>query len=278
MKTLFSQGASHTTRLFIAAVMSCVLMFIDNHQHHLEGLRKAIGAFITPIVYVADIPGDFFAWSGEKLMTRSQLRQENSRLKSESLILKAQLQKFVALQAENARLRNLLGNENKSIERRLVAEIIQIDSDPFSLRFLINKGSMHDIFVGQTVIDAKGIVGQVVEVSPATARVLMISDVTHAIPVRVNRNGVRSTVVGTGQLNLLALQFVPETTDIKVGDLLLSSGLGQRFPDGYPVGTVTSVQRDPGQDYVRIFASPAARLERNALVLLVWPEKKVESN
>ncbi|MCW8878820.1 MAG: rod shape-determining protein MreC [Kangiellaceae bacterium] len=276
MKTLFAQGTSHTTRLFIAVVLSCALMFIDHHQQHLKGLRKAIGTFITPIVFLAEIPGEFFAWGGENLMTRSQLRQENTRLKNESLILKAQLQQFVSIQAENARLRNLLGNVNRQVERRLVAEIIQIDSDPFSLRFLINKGSTDDVFVGQTVIDAYGIVGQVVEVTAMTARVLMISDATHAIPVRVNRNGVRANLIGTGQINTLALEFVPDTTDIKVGDLLLSSGLGERFPDGYPVATVTHVSHNPGEDYATIWATPSAHLEQSALVLLVWTDKKQE--
>ena len=245
-------------------------MFADHHQQHLKGLRKAISTFITPIVFLADMPGDFFAWGGEKLMTRSQLSRENSRLKDESLILKAQLQKFVALQAENARLRNLLGTENKQVERRLVAEIIHIEDDPFSLKFMINKGSRHDVYVGQTVIDSKGIVGQVVEVSLTNSRVLMIADASHAIPVRVNRNGVRATVIGTGEINRLALQFVPDTTDIKVGDILLSSGLGLRFPDGHPVGTVYSVEHDPGEAFARILATPAANLEQSAPVLLVW--------
>ena len=248
-------------------------MFVDHHRHHLQGLRNFLGTLITPIIYLSDIPAEFFAWGGENLMTRSQLRQQNNQLKNEALVLRAQLQKFVAIQAENARLRNLLGNENRQVERRLVAEIIQIDSDPFSLRFLINKGSSHDVYIGQTVIDAYGIVGQVVEVTPYTSRVLMISDVTHAIPVRVNRNGVRATLVGTGEINTLALQYVPQTTDIKAGDLLLSSGLGERFPDGIPVATVSEVIADPGENYSRIIAKPVAKLEQSALVLLVWTEQ-----
>lgn len=253
-------------------------MFVDHHQQHLKGLRKAIATFVTPIVFLADLPGDLFAWGGENLMSRSYLRQENARLKDEALILKAQLQKYIALQAENARLRNLMGTENKQVERRMVAEIIRLDSDPFSLKFMINKGTLHDVFVGQTVIDAYGIIGQVVEVSLATSRVLMITDATHAIPVSVNRNGVRSIAVGTGQINTLVLQFVPDTTDIKVGDILLSSGLGLRFPDGYPVATVSSVKHDPGEAFARIFATPTARLEQSSPVLLVWSDKVSEEN
>ncbi len=248
-------------------------MFIDHHEQHLKGLRKTLATLITPIVYLADIPGEFFSWGGENLITRGQLRQENAHLRDESLILKAQLQTLVGLQAENARLRSLLGAENKWVDKKLVAEIIQIDSDPFSLNFLINKGSSHDVFVGQTVIDAYGIVGQVIEVSPYYSRVLMVTDATHAIPVRVNRNGVRSVLVGTGQIDTLELQFVPDTMDIKVGDLLLSSGLGQKFPDGYPVATVKKVERNPGEAYTRVIATPAAKLAQSSLVLLVWSEK-----
>ncbi len=253
-------------------------MFIDHHQQHLKGLRRAISTFVTPIVYLADLPSDFFAWGGERLMSRSQLNQENGLLRDENLILKAQLQRYIALQAENATLRSLLGTENRQVERRLVAEIIQIDDNPFSMKFMINKGSKHDIYVGQTVIDAFGIIGQVVDVSLVSARVLMITDITHAIPVRVNRNGVRATVIGTGQINQLALEYVPDTTDIKVGDLLLSSGLGLRFPDGYPVATVVSIEHNPGDPFATIFATPTAKLEQTAPVLLVWSNKDVWSS
>ncbi|WP_281282205.1 rod shape-determining protein MreC [Aliikangiella marina] len=271
---MFSQGTSHSTRLFIVVLVSCALMFVDHHQQHLKGVRAALAAFVTPIVYLADIPGEFFAWGGENLVSRSQLRQENARLKDEAVVLKSQLQTLVGLQAENARLRNLLGTESKSVQRKMVAEIIRIDSDPFSMRFLLNKGSMHDVYVGQTVIDAYGIVGQVVEVAAMTSRVLMITDVSHAIPVKVNRNGVRSTLVGTGQINRVELQFVPDTTDIKVGDLLMSSGLGQRFPDGYPVAQVTSVQNSPGAAFAKIVAAPLAKLDQSSLVLLIWSDSQ----
>lgn len=248
-------------------------MFIDHHQQHLSGLRKSIAAVVTPIVYLADIPGDFFTWGGENLMTRSQLRQQNTQLQNENMILKAQLQKFANLQARNVSLRNLLGTQNEQVEKRLVAEIISIDSMPFSLRFVINKGSTNHVYVGQAVIDDQGIIGQVIEVSPLYSRVLMISDATHAIPVHIQRNGIRSILVGTGNVNLLALQYLPDTTDIQVGDILLSSGLGMRFPAGYPVAEVTQVEKKPGESFATILAKPTAKLEKNSPVLLVWSSK-----
>ncbi len=253
-------------------VLSAILIFVDNHKRHLEGFRATLGTLITPILYLADIPREFFTWSGESLVTRSKLRSENKQLKEESRILKAQLQKYITLQAENARLKNLLGTENDFSERRVMAEIIQIDSDPFILDFIINKGALQSVYVGQTVIDSQGIVGQVVSVFPTTSRVLMISDETHAIPVRVARNNVRAIVTGSGQINRLFLKNVTDTTDIQEGDLLLSSGLGQIFPKGYPVAKISQVAHDPGKAYAIIFAKPTAQLEELSSVLLIWSE------
>ena len=252
------------------AVLSTGLMFVDHHEKHLQGFREAIGTLVTPILYLADLPQEFFSWGGENLMSRSQLRKENAQLRDESLILKARQQKYVALQAENSRLRNLLGSERANLDRRLVAEMVEVESDAGRLQFVINKGSNHDLFVGQPVIDAYGIIGQVIDVSFLSARVLMITDADHAIPVRVSRNGVRSIALGTGRIDTLELQHVPDTSDIKVGDLLLSSGLGKRFPDGYPVATVTSVVHNPGAPFAKITAKTIAHMDRSSMVLLLW--------
>lgn len=254
----------------MVVVISVILMFIDHHEKHLQGVRSTIGTFVTPLVYLADIPQEFFSWGGESMMSRSQLRQENQALKAESEILKSQLQKFISLQVENARLRNLLGTQNEILEKRLLAEIIQIDSDPFNLEFIINKGNSHSVYIGQTVIDSQGIVGQVIGVSEFTSRVIMISDSSHAIPIRVARNNARAIVAGSGQINQLFLKNVTDTTDIQVGDTLISSGLGQKFPKGYPVATVTQVIHDPGKAYAIITAKPTARLAQLSSVLLVW--------
>lgn len=248
-------------------------MFVDHHEKHLQGLRNTLGTLMTPVIYLADIPREFSAWGGQSLATRSQLRQENQNLREESRILKSQLQKFIAIQAENSRLRNLLGSENLELEKRLLAEIIHIDDDPFRLDFVINKGSSSGVFEGQTVIDANGVVGQVETVFLTSARVLMISDARHAIPIRVARNNVRSIAAGSGQINQLFLRNVTDTTDIKVGDVLISSGLGQKFPVGYPVATVTEVKHDPGKAYAMITAVPNAKLEQLSSVLLVWTDQ-----
>jgi len=251
-------------------------MLIDNSQQTLKGLRTTMGALVTPIIYLADIPGDFFSWSGENFMSRAKLREENNKLKTEAMVLRAQMLKYVALETENARLRKLLRSERNPLEKRLVAEIIQIDSDPFSRKFMINKGSINDVYIGQVVIDSYGIIGQVAEVGLLNSRVIMLTDAAHAIPVKVARNGNRMIAYGTGKNDSLLLPFVPDTTDIKTGDLLLTSGLGRRFKSGYPVATVTSVERISGQAFSRITASPIAKLDQTASVLIVWSEDDVE--
>lgn len=220
------------------------------------------------------MPGELALWSGERIRSRDELFQENQSLKDEVFILRTQLQKLVSLKAENAQLRNLLGTEQKVEGRRLVAEIINVATDPSVHEILINKGSTHGVYPGQAVLDAFGVMGQVVDVSTFTSRILLITDPRHAIPVRVERSGERSIALGDGQLDYLTLQYVRSTADIQVGDLLLSSGIGERFPDGYPVATVTEVNKEPGEPYMDITAATKAHLARTGQVLLIWPDRE----
>lgn len=230
---------------------------------------------------MADLPGELANWSGERIRGRDDLFKENQSLKDEVFILRTQLQKLVALKAENAQLRNLLGTEKKVEGKRLVAEIINVASDPNTHELLINKGSRDEVYVGQAVLDADGVVGQVISVSLLTSRVLLITDPRHAIPVRVERSGERSIAIGIGQqVDTLRLQYVRNTADIRIGDLILSSGIGERFPDGYPVATIVKIERDPGKRYAVVEASTEAQLARTGQVLLIWPDRdpRTQSN
>lgn len=249
-------------------------MFADHRGQHLDSLRNLLSTFLTPLVYLADLPGELAFWSGERIRSRDELFAENQVLKDEVFILRTQLQKLVSLKAENAQLRNLLGTEQKVEGRRLVAEIINVAGDPAAHEIIINKGQRHDVYRGQAVLDAFGVMGQVTEVSAFTSRVLLITDPRHAIPVRVERSGERSVALGEGELDFVSLQYVRNTADIRVGDLLLSSGIGERFPDGYPVATVINISRNPGEPYARIEASTQAHLARTGQVLLIWPDKE----
>lgn len=191
-------------------------------------------------------------------------------------MLKAKVQKLAALEAENERIRELLNSSALLDETVLVAELIGVSPDPLHHEIIINKGIKDHLIVGQPVLDAEGLMGQVVNVGPTHSRVLLITDATHAIPVQVNRNGVRSIAEGVGVLHELTLRHVSATTDIKVGDLLVSSGLGGRFPQGYPVAEVIEVTIDPGQPFAIVRAQPSAQLDRSRHVLLVFNRHPVE--
>lgn len=224
-----------------------------------------------PIQYTAHLPQQLASWSVNTAVSRDTLLAENERLEREVLLLQRRIQQLAELNAENVRLKALLRSSDLVDERVIIAEIIGIDSDPFRHEVVINKGSTQGLFKGQAVLDAAGLMGQVSSVGLATSRVLLISDMSHGIPVHVARNGVRAIAVGAGTLDTLRLIHVPATADIVAGDLLVSSGLGGRFPKGYPVGTVTHVELNPGRPFARVDAAPAAHLDRSRHVLLVFP-------
>ncbi len=238
--------------------------------------RAALAAVVYPFYWIADIPARVSNWGTESLVSRSTLIEENDRLRGESILLEAQVLQMAALRAENVRLRALLNSSALLQDDVLVAELVGISPDPSRQLVVLNKGSSDGVFAGQPLIDSQGLMGQVVEVTGSSARVLLITDSTHAIPVQVNRNGVRAIVEGVGRLDRLELRHVAATEDIEVGDLLVSSGLGGRFPVGYPVAEVTDVVRDPGQTFARVLARPSAALNRSRHVLLVFTEPAAE--
>jgi rod shape-determining protein MreC len=184
--------------------------------------------------------------------------------------LEAQVQQMAALRAENLRLRALLNSSALLADDVLVAELIGISPDPARHLVVLNKGADDGVFEGQPLIDAQGLMGQVIELAASSSRVLLLTDATHAIPVQVNRNGVRAIAEGIGRLDRLVLRHVASNEDIEVGDLLVSSGLGGRFPVGYPVAVVTEVSRDPGQAFAEVSARPSSALNRSRHVLLVF--------
>jgi rod shape-determining protein MreC len=173
-------------------------------------------------------------------------------------------------------LRSLLLSSETLDDKALIAEVVGVDNDPYRHEVILDRGLADNIEVGLAVIDQTGLMGQIIHVSPFTARALLISDESHATPVQVNRNGIRAIAVGTGALDKLRLIHVPDTSDLQVGDLLVSSGLGGRFPAGYPVGHITYIENDPGQPFATIEAKPASYLDRRSHVLIVQPEVRSE--
>ena len=257
----------------LVTVFSFALIFIDHRSDMLKPVRFTLSIIAAPIQYVAEIPQEIADWSSDTVRSRASLEEENARLQSEVLVLKRRVQKLASTVAENTRLKELMNASDALDDQVLIAEIIGVDPDPYRHEAIVNKGSRDGVYEGQAVLDAEGLMGQVVEVGLVTSRVLLITDATHGVPVHVNRNGVRAIAVGSGKLDLLRLIHVPDTADIVKGDLLVSSGLGGRFPKGYPVGVVTKVEHDPGQPFAIVEAAPMANLDRSRHVLLVFSQE-----
>ena len=252
-------------------MVSIVLMTVDHRHGHLEAVRSVLSTLVYPLQYVVNLPARAGRWMSESFTTRKMLLEENRRLREEHLLLKSKLQRFSVLQEENRRLHELLESSIRIGERVLVAELVEVDLEPFRRKIVINKGQREGVFDGQPVVDSSGVMGQVIHVGPFSSTVLLITDPTHALPVQVNRNGLRTIAVGTGQNDSLLLEHLPTNADIKLGDLIVSSGLGHRFPKGYPVGTVEKIELEPGEPFANVMVTPSADLDRSQEVLLVWP-------
>ncbi|WP_428240222.1 rod shape-determining protein MreC [Gynuella sp.] len=280
MKSIFSHGPHLGYRFLFALLLSGMLMFADLRIPQTDKLKQILGYPLTPILWIANVPSEAVDWSSSTLASREKLMIENESLKAQVLMLQRKTQQLPIIQAENRRLRELVNASEQVSERILAAQLIGLDTDAFSHQVIINKGSEDGVFVGQPVLDATGLMGQVIQIDTYTSRVLLIADANHAVPVEVNRNGLRGVVSGTGDLSQLELIYVPDTADIQVGDLLVTSGLGGRFPQGYPVAVVDSVEHDPGEPFAIIKAKPSAHLNRSKHVLLVFngAEKKFEAN
>lgn len=255
-------------------VLSVALMVVDARFSVLQPVRQQMSRVLIKAYWVTNLPEQFWEGISNQFGSRAELMAENEKLKTEALLLQGRLQKLAALTEQNVRLRELLNSSALVNEKVEVAELIGIDPNPFTHRILINKGERDGVVLGQPVLDARGLMGQVVELMPYTARVLLLTDTTHSIPVQVNRNGLRAIASGTGNPERLELRHVADTADIKEGDLLVSSGLGQRFPAGYPVATVKEVIHDSGQPFAIVRAVPTAALNRSRYMLLVFSDSR----
>ena len=267
---MFNQGPPVHVRVALLLVVSIVLMTLDHRQHHLEGIRSALATVVHPFRYAVSLPAAFGNWASESLTTRVRLVQRNDSLRQQHLVLQARLQRFEALERENARLRELLHSAQKVRNQVLIAELLAVDQDPFKRQVILNKGTRDGVFEGQPLIDAHGVMGQVLHTAPLSSTAVLITDPGHAVPVQVNRNGLRAVARGTGAANRLEVPHIPNSADVRVGDLLVTSGLGQRFPPGYPVARIDAVEKDPSLPYAQVTAEPTAWLERSREVLLVW--------
>ena len=269
-RPIIGRGPSLVARFLLFAAISIALMVADHRNNYLDQVRNTLSAGVYPLQWLVDAPFRASRWMNESVTDRDQLRAENTRLATALRDAQVKLQKFEALTTENQRLRELGDAADDVASRRLIAQIMRVDLDPLRHRVLLNKGQSDGVFKGQPILDAHGVFGQITQVGRHTSEALMISDPEHAIPVRVNRSGLRTIASGTGNLNKLELPFLTGEADIKVGDLLIASGLGGVFPAGYPVGTVSKVERNPAETFATVEAKPLARLDSDYEVVLIW--------
>jgi len=270
MQTLFIRGPSATVRMVVLVVASISLMTVDHRWHSLELVRSALSTLMYPLQYTIDLPIRLVYWADDALSTQQTLLEKNREFEQRHLENRVQLQKLDIIEKENARLRKLLSAIPKTTERLLISEIINVDFDPYRQLILLNKGSSNDVYRGQPIIDAQGIMGQIVHVGLLSSTAMLITDASHAIPVQINRTGQRAIAFGSGTIDQLNLRHLPQSVDIQVGDLLISSGLGGTFPPNFPVAIISKVERPAGEPFALIEAKPHAQLDKSREVLLVW--------
>ncbi len=275
MTSIFANDSSTHRNLIVIVVLSVLLLFVDANLPWLNKPRQILSWIKPAVEFPAYAPGDLVEWFGEHFKSRQVLLDENARLRDQALTMQRRLQKFASLTAENIRLRELLGSSSELDDSVLVAEIIGVDADPFTHAIVLNKGISHGVFEGMPIVDASGLMGQIVSADQFSSQGLLITDARHGISVELVRNGVRAIALGTGSPGRLRLSHVANTADIEVDDILVSSGLGGRFPKGYPVGVVSAVERQIGRQFAEVEVKPLAALDRSRFVLLVFKEQEV---
>lgn len=245
-------------------------MVLDRRLESFSSIRAALSLPLAPFQYVVSWPTQMINTLKSVIITHDNLIEENLKLKTDALLLRSQLQRLVAIESENTYLKALLQSSKQIKSKTLIAELLAVEFEPFVKQVVLNKGSRDGVYVGQPVLDANGVLGQIIQVGPITSRVLLVNDPRSGVAVQNSRNGIRAMAVGDSYSDKIRLRYVPKTADIKQGDLFITSGLGGRYPEGYPVGKVTSVNVDPAHSFVTVFLQPSAHLNSSRQVLLVW--------
>jgi rod shape-determining protein MreC len=257
-------------RCVLYSLLALALIIVDKRYDHLGKIRRLLSVVAYPVQIAVASPFEGWHWFRDSVTTRDALRADKTKLEAELRLAQFRLQRYEALEAETQRLRALRENTVGVTDRFVIGDIMNVDLDAFRERVLVDKGAGDGIYVGQAVLDSGGVFGQVARVGQLTSEVILVSDAAHAIPVQINRNGLRTVAVGTGDTNRLKLPYLPTSADVVAGDLLVTSGLGGGFPAGYPVGTIAEVKRDPAQSLADVDVKPAAALDRSRELLFVW--------
>ena len=268
---LFHKGKSYALGFFCALFLSMAMMICDYRYHCLTVFRNGFSLIVLPVQYVVDYPARMIGWVESLVATKKTLIDENIKLHYQQTILAAELQKLMAIKQENSQLKQVLLTSSKEKMKTMAAQIMAVDLTSSRQLVILNKGKRDKVYVGQPVLDAKGVMGQIIEVGYLTSTVLLITDSKSAVPVSDNRTGEHAILVGTADPGLLSLINLPHTSMIAKGDLLVTSGLGRLYPEGYPVGRVDKITKISGDDFIKVDVTPVALLDRDRLVLLIWP-------
>lgn len=259
--------------MFFLVSIAIALMAMDKRLESFASIRAALSMPIAPLQYIVSAPAQLIDTIKSVISTHDDLVSENLQLKTDQLLLRSRLQRLIAIESENNYLKSLLQSSRQVKGKTLIAELLAVDFEPFVSQVLLNKGTHDGVYVGQPVLDATGVMGQVTQVGPITCRVLLINDPHSGISVQDARNGVRAVAVGDSYSGKMRLMYVPKTADIREGDIFITSGLGDHYPEGYPVGKVLSVLKDPASQFALIYMQPSAHLDSSRQVLLVWYQR-----
>lgn len=271
---LFAKKKQTSLWFVLSFLLSFLVMLADFHDRSLSPLRGFFSILVAPIQFAIDYPVRIVGWGHALMSSKKSLIDENMQLKYQQTVLEARLQKFLALRNENFELKGLLSASSSNTTRTMAAHILAVDTTSSRQVVVISKGSRDGVVRGQAVLDAKGVMGQIIDVGVMTSTVLLISDSKCAVPVLNHRTGERAILVGTNNIGHLSLINLPKTSSVAEGDLLVTSGLGGQYPEGYPVGFVDSIQNLSGDDFIKVMVSPIAWLNRSRLVLLIWPQEE----
>lgn len=263
--------------MLFLVVLSIALMVFDTRIAAVARVRAILAIGLLPLQYAVSEPIQFFQKLNLMISSHNNLVKENQELKKQQLLLKIQIQRLAAIESENNQLKALMHSSAQVQGKVLIAQLLSVDTDPFIHQMVLDKGSRDGVFVGQPVLDSGGVLGKIIQVGPVTSRVLVINDPHSGLPVQVMRNGLRAIAMGDSFTGKLRVVNVTQTTDIRKGDVLVTSGLGDNFPEGYRVGVISSVVRDPGLQFATITVEPSARLDRAKQVVLVWPNRPVNN-
>lgn len=268
---LFPRGPGLGLKTLVLLAACAGLMAAELDGERIKSPREWLALALTPVVWLTELPTRVGGLA-EHFDSRERLLRENATLRNQQLQLEAQLRTYAALETENRRIRSLLDASARLTDRVAVADIIAANQDPYRQQITLNKGERDGVYRGQAIVDATGVLGQIVQVHPTTSVGLLVTDPDHGIPVEINRTGLQAIALGRGGGGL-RLPFLPANAEIQIGDLIVSSSLGGRFPAGYPVARVESVQHTPGGHFKEAFAVPAAKVGQGRQALLVWSER-----